>query len=284
MRFCFTHPVARGTSLSALALLRSRPSYEILFIVEPTARQYRPRLRVRTYFRVRDYFSALLRRRHPGDTDGYAAAPRHLPAPEPTDRVDTGHPGIKSRRSVPCGVLKPGTVPSQATAPPTYLFLVLDTCYILLQSKGDFEIIDFANFGARALISYLSYLCLSTPIHLLSCTGLDHFLLPFLSCSFLRGQLTGRIPDELVLLSSVLSLNLGDNRLTGSVFPDALAALSKMNSYNVADNLLAGTLPVSIGMLPSLVGESVHCRFHSLLYQYQPLPVHTYICICSLSS
>ena len=66
-----------------------------------------------------------------------------------------------------------------------------------------------------------------------------------LSCLLLQGQnrFSGSIPDMSNLTSLVL-LDLSDNRLTGSL-PVAWACSGKLSYFSVQTNRLSGSIPVS---------------------------------------
>jgi hypothetical protein len=66
-------------------------------------------------------------------------------------------------------------------------------------------------------------------------------------------MLTGTIPDTWWDLSATLvGLNVGDNRLDGSIPGDRLGGMRNMKSLFIHDNLFIGTIPTEVGLLTDL--------------------------------
>ena len=72
-----------------------------------------------------------------------------------------------------------------------------------------------------------------------------------------RNQLTGPIPPELGNLSSLTSLGLSRNQLTGPVPPE-LGKLSNLSRLNLFSNQLTGAIPAELGNLANLEGLDLY--------------------------
>jgi hypothetical protein len=71
---------------------------------------------------------------------------------------------------------------------------------------------------------------------------------------FLAGDnVRGRIPDDLVLLTAMTSLQLYVNQITGTI-PSSLAAMTDLIELWLRTNRLTGTIPSSLGLLTGLMG------------------------------
>ena len=66
-----------------------------------------------------------------------------------------------------------------------------------------------------------------------------------------ENDLTGKIPTEVGLLSSLTFLSLGPNRLTGKL-PTEIGLLTSLTDLRLYFNTFTGTLPTEIGLLTSL--------------------------------
>ena len=66
-----------------------------------------------------------------------------------------------------------------------------------------------------------------------------------------RNQLTGSIPSELGLLNQLTALHLWANQLTGSL-PSELGLLNQLNELYLSRNQLTGSLPSELGLLIQL--------------------------------
>ena len=69
--------------------------------------------------------------------------------------------------------------------------------------------------------------------------------------SLRNNNLTGTIPPELGVLTSLTSLELSSNKLTGTIPPE-LSALANLTSLDLAFNELTGTIPPELGALTNL--------------------------------
>ncbi|KAL1219451.1 Leucine-rich repeat receptor-like tyrosine-protein kinase PXC3 [Cardamine amara subsp. amara] len=67
-----------------------------------------------------------------------------------------------------------------------------------------------------------------------------------------ENKLTGEIPDDIKLLSNLLTLNVSWNSLSGSI-PPSLTQLKKLSTMNLQDNNLNGSIPENIGDLEDLI-------------------------------
>ena len=66
-----------------------------------------------------------------------------------------------------------------------------------------------------------------------------------------KGNLTGRIPSEIGLLTTLEKLHLGNNQLEGTI-PTEIKNLKSLEAIDLHDNALNGTLPPEIWKLPKL--------------------------------
>ena len=66
-----------------------------------------------------------------------------------------------------------------------------------------------------------------------------------------RDGLSGRIPNELGLLTQLSSLSLSDNQLAGSI-PSGLRLLTQLEDLDFSNNQLIGSLPSELGLLIQL--------------------------------
>ena len=64
-------------------------------------------------------------------------------------------------------------------------------------------------------------------------------------------ELTGSIPSEIGLLTSLNSLNFAINELIGSI-PSEIGLLTSLEELYLCYNALTGTIPSEIGLLTSL--------------------------------
>ena len=83
-------------------------------------------------------------------------------------------------------------------------------------------------------------------------------------------DLTGKIPTELGLLSSLTFLSLGPNRLTGTL-PTEIGLLTSLTDLRLYFNTFTGTLPTEIGLLTSLTDLGLSDNTFSLAHFPQRL-------------
>ncbi|KAM3196826.1 hypothetical protein ACQJBY_072492 [Aegilops geniculata] len=70
-------------------------------------------------------------------------------------------------------------------------------------------------------------------------------ILDLVSIDLSFNQLTGRIPQEIVVLDALINLNLSWNRLSGKI-PNNLGALQALESLDLSRNMLSGGIPSTL--------------------------------------
>ena len=94
-----------------------------------------------------------------------------------------------------------------------------------------------------------------------------HILLITVTLYLSGNNLTGTIPTELGLLSSLEDLNLEANQLSGTI-PTEMGLLSNLKELTLSFNQLTGSVPISLASLSSL------SKSQSLLFQYKIQFIH----------
>jgi Leucine-rich repeat (LRR) protein len=92
--------------------------------------------------------------------------------------------------------------------------------------------------------------------------------------SFYLGDshLTGSIPEEISLLTSLRKLDLGGNSFVGPI-PDSIGNLRNLVTLNLPSTHLNGSIPASLGNCSSLqvgmlIFELCICQISSIFHQY----------------
>ncbi|KAJ3677639.1 hypothetical protein LUZ60_003363 [Juncus effusus] len=80
------------------------------------------------------------------------------------------------------------------------------------------------------------------------------------SLSLSNCSLSGYLPSELSLLSSLQALSLSSNRFSGPI-PSAISALRALTLLDLSHNLLSGQIPIGIGALTSLSHLDLSANF-----------------------